>query len=73
MRRKEATTTTTTTCNAWNNDDHELYSSTDNSDNSNNKRVGEQNTGSLDEGDMFEGETYLRASESLQEKTKRYE
>ena len=72
MRRKEATTTTTTTCNAWNNDDHELYSSTDNSDNSNNKR-GEQNTGSLDEGDMFEGETYLRASESLQEKTKRYE
>jgi len=73
MRRKEATTTTTTTCNAWNNDDHELYSSTDNSDNSNNKRSEEQNTGSLDEGDMFEGETYLRASESLQEKTKRYE
>jgi hypothetical protein len=70
LRRKEATTTT---CNAWNNDDHELYSSTDNSDSSNNKRSEEQNTGSLDEGDMFEGETYLRASESLQEKTKRYE
>ena len=33
----------------------------------------EEDTGSLDEGDTFEGETYLRAGESLQEKTKRYE
>ena len=33
----------------------------------------EENTGSLDEGDTFEGEQYLRASESLREKTKRYE
>ena len=55
-------------CNAaWNNDDHEEYSSS-----SSTGREG-QDIGSVDEGDMFEGETYLRASESLQEKTKRHE
>ena len=58
-------------CNAaWNNDDHEEYSSSSSS--SSTGREG-QDIGSVDEGDMFEGETYLRASESLQEKTKRHE
>jgi len=55
---------------AWNNDDHEEYSSSSSS--SSTGREG-QDIGSVDEGDMFEGETYLRASESLQEKTKRHE
>ena len=55
----------TITCNAWNNDDHEFYGGATDGD--------EENTGSLDEGDTFEGEQYLRASESLREKTKRYE
>ena len=47
---------------AWNNDDHEEYSSSSSS--SSTGREG-QDIGSVDEGDMFEGETYLRASESL--------
>ena len=63
-RRRGHNNNTITVCNAWNNDDHEFYGTGADE---------EENTGSLDEGDTFEGEQYLRASESLREKTKRYE
>ena len=64
LTRRGRNDNTITTCNAWNNDDHEFYGTGADE---------EENTGSLDEGDTFEGEQYLRASESLREKTKRYE
>jgi hypothetical protein len=63
-RRRGHNNNTITVCNAWNNDDHEFYGTGADE---------EENTGSLDEGDTFEGEQYLRASESLREKTIRYE
>ena len=63
-RRRGRNNNTITTCNAWNNDDHEFYGT---------GAEDEENTGSLDEGDTFEGEQYLRASESLREKTIQYE
>jgi len=56
LTRRGRNENTITTCNAWNNDDHEFYG-TGGADE-------EENTGSLDEGDTFEGEQYLRASES---------
>ena len=64
LTRRGRNDNTITTCNAWNNDDHEFYGTGADE---------EENTGSLDEGDTFEGEQYLRASESLREKTIQYE
>ena len=59
LTRRGRNENTITTCNAWNNDDHEFYGTGADE---------EENTGSLDEGDTFEGEQYLRRANRCERK-----
>jgi hypothetical protein len=53
---------------AWNNDDHENVYNTDMNNNNMNDYNNDINDESSDDGDMFEGDDYLQASESLKQK-----